>query len=107
MNTFTIYKPVFKPLSEVRAEMKSTSAQEIAATGKIYLYKNFIYLNEPGKGVHIIDNSDPSQPVNFSFLPIPGNIDIAIKDNYLYADHTAILPYLTSVILQTLHRTHL
>lgn len=86
INTFTIYRPVYKSLTAVRAEMKSAAPETIETTGKIYLYKNFIYLNEPGKGVHVIDNSNPSAPVNLSFLPIPGNVDIAIKDNYLYAD---------------------
>lgn len=86
INTFTIYQPVYKALSAVRAEMKTSAPQPLDKTGKIYLYKNFIFLNEYDKGVHIVDNSDPAKPVNLSFLPIPGNIDIAIKDNYLYAD---------------------
>jgi hypothetical protein len=33
-----------------------------------------------------MDNSDPSNPQNISFIEIPGNLDIAIKDNFLYAD---------------------
>ncbi|CAN5582954.1 hypothetical protein BH10BAC2_BH10BAC2_10920 [soil metagenome] len=86
VNTFTLYQPVYKSLTAVRADMKSAAPETIVTTGKIYLYKNFIYLNEPGKGVHIIDNSNPSAPVNIAFLPIPGNLDIAIKDDYLYAD---------------------
>jgi len=86
INTFTIYYPVFKSLAEVRSDMKSAAPEAINQTGKIYLYKNFIFLNEYGRGVHIIDNADPASPVNLSFLPIPGNIDIAVKDDYLYAD---------------------
>ena len=66
--------------------MKSSAPQALNETGKIYLYKNLVFLSEVGKGVHILDNSDPLKPVNLSFLPIPGNIDIAIKDNFLYAD---------------------
>ena len=38
------------------------------------------------KGVHIIDNTSPSHPVNLGFIEIPGNADIAIKNNILYAD---------------------
>lgn len=38
------------------------------------------------EGVHIIDNSNPSAPNFVSFIAIPGNGDIAIKDNILYAD---------------------
>lgn len=38
------------------------------------------------KGVHIIDNSNPAQPINKVFISIPGNIDIAVKGSTLYAD---------------------
>ncbi|HSN08681.1 MAG TPA: hypothetical protein VLS85_06570, partial [Hanamia sp.] len=38
------------------------------------------------KGIHIIDNSNPTAPQNISFVKIPGNIDLAVKGNTLYAD---------------------
>jgi len=38
------------------------------------------------KGVHIINNSNPSNPVVKAFINIPGNVDIAVKGNTLYAD---------------------
>lgn len=81
-----IYKPVYKTLSEVRAGMKGGVEESITAAGKIYLYNNYIFLNEPGKGIHVFDNSDASHPKNISFINIPGNYDLAVKENYLYAD---------------------
>ena len=33
-----------------------------------------------------IDNSNPKEPTLVGFINIPGNIDIAIKDDVLYAD---------------------
>ncbi len=47
---------------------------------------NYIYLNEIDKGVHIIDNTNPAAPVNKYFIAVPGNLDLAVKDNILYAD---------------------
>ena len=38
------------------------------------------------KGIHVIDNSNPSSPKNIAFIDIPGNIDLAVKGNMLYAD---------------------
>jgi hypothetical protein len=38
------------------------------------------------KGIHVIDNSNPAAPRNISFINIPGNVDIAVKGNSLYAD---------------------
>src|SRR5579875_1039905 len=84
--TYTIYRPVYKTLSQVRANMKSSVPQQLAQTGKLSVYNNYIFLNEINKGIHVIDNSNPAAPKNIAFINIPGNIDLAIKDNYLYAD---------------------
>jgi len=39
------------------------------------------------KGIHVIDNTDPENPIQESFIPIPGNIDLVIKENKLIADN--------------------
>ncbi|PZR28474.1 MAG: hypothetical protein DI535_06225 [Citrobacter freundii] len=84
--TYTILTPVYKNKDQVLSEVKPTTAQPLENPGKIFIYGNYLFVNEINKGVHIIDNSDPSKPVNKSFINIPGNIDIAVKDNSLYAD---------------------
>ena len=58
----------------------------VSQTGQIYVKGSYIYLNDPNKGIHIIDNSDPSNPVQTAFLNIPGNLNIGIRNNILYAD---------------------
>jgi hypothetical protein len=55
-------------------------------SGKIYAYGNYIFVNDKLKGVHVIDNSNPASPKKISFIKIAGNVDISVKDNYLYAD---------------------
>ena len=62
------------------------TAQPLKSVGKIYTYGNLLLINEVGKGVHVYDNQDPSAPVNLKFIAIPGNVDVALKDGYLYAD---------------------
>ena len=84
--TYTIYSPVYKSKEAVLAAINGASSEAIEHAGKIYIEGNFIYLNEVNKGIHIIDNSNPSHPVQTAFLSIPGNLDIAIKGNILYAD---------------------
>jgi hypothetical protein len=73
------------------ADMRSlpvgiTKAQTATKTGKIYIYNDYLFINEPNKGIHIYNNANPSNPVNISFLQIPGNIDLAVHNNILYAD---------------------
>ena len=84
--TYLLYTPVYQSKAEVKANIKSSPAREIHNPGKIYIYGNYIFLNETDKGIHIIDNTDPSSPKNISFIDIPGNLDIAVKGNMLYAD---------------------
>ena len=45
-----------------------------------------MFVGEPGEGVHVFDNTDPSVPVPFCFINIPYNYDVAVKDSILYAD---------------------
>ena len=84
--TYTWYSPNFKSLTEVRADMKSGPSQALKNPGKIYIYGNYIFLNESNEGIHIIDNSQPAAPKNLAFIPIPGNVDLAVTGNTLYAD---------------------
>jgi hypothetical protein len=85
-HTYSMMTPVYKSKSEVYANIKSNAPQAIEAPGKLFLYGNFIFLNEVDKGVHVIDNSNPANPLVKSFINIPGNLDIAVKGNTLYAD---------------------
>jgi hypothetical protein len=84
--TYTLYRPVYKTTNEVRANIKSNSEKPVAQPGKLFIKDNFIFLNEVDKGVHVIDNSNPAAPRNVAFIDIPGNVDIAVKGNTLYAD---------------------
>lgn len=84
--TYTIARPVYEQKSVVYANIRSNAPQQVEHPGKIYLYGNYIFLSEVDKGVHIIDNSNPSNPVRKAFINIPGNLDIAVKGNTLYAD---------------------
>lgn len=84
--TYTLYIPVYKTLAQVRADMKSGASRSVQSPGKLYVYGNYIFLNEQEKGIHVIDNSNPAAPRNISFIKIAGNVDLAVKGNTLYAD---------------------
>ena len=84
--TMTMFTPVYKTTAEVRANIKNNPAEAIKNPGKMFVLGNYIFLNEVDKGIHIIDNSNPSSPVNKYFVNIPGNIDLAVHGNTLYAD---------------------
>lgn len=65
--------------------------QPIDVLGKIYYKAPYIYVNELNKGIHVMDNSDPADPIPVSFIQIWGSKDIAIKGDILYADNVSDL----------------
>ncbi|MBS1935816.1 MAG: hypothetical protein JST96_17585 [Bacteroidetes bacterium] len=84
--TYRISTPVYETLAQFRETVKTVAAAAISSPGKIGVYGKYIFMSEAGKGIHVIDNSDPSNPKNISFINIPGNQDFAITGNVMYAD---------------------
>lgn len=85
-----LFVPGMKPVYVSKAATTHIYAdipRSIVHLGKIYAKSPYIYINDSGMGVHVIDNTIPSDPQRIAFIHIPGNNDIAIKDNYLYADN--------------------
>ncbi len=82
----TAYRPVYMNEEEV-ANITFQAGKPLVEPGKIYLLEPYLFINEKGKGIHILDNSDPAKPENISFISIPGNYDMAAKGNWLYADN--------------------
>lgn len=85
------YEPVFMLRSELEKNVKLEEPRSIKDAGKIYLKDHLIFINEKYKGIHVIDNSNPETPVNIAFIKVDGCIDIAIKQDVLYADNAVDL----------------
>jgi len=85
--TYKINEPVFMSTETFRNSVKVTSKQHaISGIGKMCFYNDYLYISEPEKGIHIIDNRDPSSPRVAGFIELLGNADLAIRNNKLYAD---------------------
>lgn len=80
------HEPVYMPWKQFRSSVEVMPPQPIKKRGKIYIKDNYLYINEPNKGIHVIDNTNPQAPVPKCFLNIPGNTDLSIYGSYLYAD---------------------
>jgi len=85
--TYKINEPVFMAVTEFRNSVKvSRIPQEIHKQGKICFYKDYLYISEPDKGIHIVNNVDPANPKVVGFIEILGNADITVLNDVLYAD---------------------
>ncbi len=86
LEEYTLAVPITMSEEDFRNSVDIIAPIPIDESGKIYTYKNYIFVNDQYQGIHIIDNSNPLSPQKIAFLKIPGNVDIAVKDDILYAD---------------------
>ncbi|MGA0556717.1 hypothetical protein ACO2Q8_08710 [Larkinella sp. VNQ87] len=80
-------RPVYASYEEI-STIKTLAPQPLRFPGKIYTKGSYLFINEQGKGIHIVDNRDPAHPQKISFISVPGNADMAVKDQVLYADNS-------------------
>jgi hypothetical protein len=83
---FTANAPVYMSYEELREAVKMTAPRDLVNPGKIYFKDGYIFINEELKGIHIIDNRNPVNPQNIGFIELPGNVDMAVKNDMLFAD---------------------
>jgi hypothetical protein len=72
--------------AQIRQPVTTESARTLQDPGKIYTKDGFLFINELKQGIHVIDNRNPNAPKTLAFIRIPGNGDIAVRNNILYAD---------------------
>jgi hypothetical protein len=82
----TTHIPICMSAEEFRSAFLIDVPQPIKTAGKIHLKGNLLLVSEPFEGIHVFDNTDPAKPVAVAFIRIPGNTDLATKDNLLYVD---------------------
>lgn len=85
--TFVRLDPIYKTVEAIRNEFSIGVPRDLKNPGKIYVYGQYLLINEINEGIHIIDNSNPANPVPLSFVLISGNKDMAVKENVMYADN--------------------
>jgi hypothetical protein len=66
-------------------------AKAIEETGKIYVIGNYLFINEPYEGFHVMDNTDPANPNALKFLNTPGATDLIFKGDSFYVNQAVDL----------------
>lgn len=100
----------YKPVTVDRETFESTIAvgapRNIEEAGKIYVNGDMVFINELNKGFHVLDNRDPENPVNISFIEIPLATDLAIRNNTIYVHHAVDLVAMryNTTSIEILHR---
>lgn len=79
------YKALYAEEKEIQITFESD--RPMLNPGKIYLYGNYLLINELFNGVHIFNNTNPSQPIKVGFISILGCVDIGMEGNRLVANY--------------------
>lgn len=78
--------PIYLSYSDLRSSVRVEAPREMTAMGSLYLYGDYLFINEKNKGLHVINNANPSEPFVAGFINIPGNTSVSVRDGFLYAD---------------------
>lgn len=84
---YIVYTPIYAKMEEHRKAVEPEAPRTLKNTGALYVYGDYIFINEQKEGIHIVDNTDPTNPTPIAFLNIPGNFNLGIRNNLLYADN--------------------
>ena len=81
-----VIEPVYIEPEEFIKQVKSNQPRALLATGKIYVKDSLLLINEPNSGIHVVDNSDPYSPLQLAFISIPGNTELAMRNDHLFVN---------------------
>ncbi len=84
--TYTKATGIYADLDEVRQTPLKGEVSDIVNPGKIFVSGNRLLIGEENEGIHVIDNSNPENPINIAFINIPGNREFYVENNMLYAE---------------------
>ena len=79
-------EPVYMSYKDFREAVKTENIHALEKPGKIYYKDNYLFINEIMKGIHVYNNTNPASPYYVGFITIPGNVDMVIRGNIMYAD---------------------
>ena len=102
----------FEPVISSRENFESTisliDSKPVLSSGKIYVQGDYLFINEPKSGFHVIDNSNPESPISVAFLSIPLATGLAIRGNVIYVHHAVDLVAIqydpVANVIEVLHR---
>ena len=78
--------PILAAKAEVRTSIVVEPPKPINQAGKIYTSLNYVFVNDNGEGVHVIDNTNALNPEKVAYLKIPGNYDIEVRNEDIRID---------------------
>ncbi|GHU68942.1 hypothetical protein FACS189413_06920 [Bacteroidia bacterium] len=83
---YQVNEPVIVSASEFRNSIKRSAPQKLTTIGKMCFYDGYLYISNPEKGIHVIDNTHPEAPKMLAYIEVLGNSDLCVYNGRLYAN---------------------
>ncbi len=80
------WRPVYDPINTYKSITTSTPKPTVNA-GKIYVYNNYILQVETGEGIHVIDNSNRSNPQKIGFINVKACGEVEMRNGNIYTNN--------------------
>ncbi len=85
--SFTRVVPIYEKMEAIRGKgILFGLPRPIQSPGRVEGIGTQLFINEQGQGIHVFDNTDPSNPISAGFLEIPGNYNFMVNNGFLYAN---------------------
>ncbi len=102
--TYLCNVPVYENPQALRVDVKNEAPRAVTNPGKLHLIGPYLLVVDRGKGIHVINNANPANPININYIAVPGVIDMASKDGRLYIDSYKDLLTLDITDLTNVHQ---
>lgn len=79
------YVPVYTSIDSAN-HVSVEAPKATVNAGKIYAFNFYLFQNDIGTGIHIIDNSNRESPKKIAFIQLPFSTEVAVKGNFLYSN---------------------
>jgi len=84
--TYNKATALYTNLDDLRSAPIHGTSRSIDNPGKIFIDNSLLLIGEELEGIHVFDNSNPSNPVNSGFITIPYAKEFYVENNILYVE---------------------
>jgi len=88
---YSEYEPVYMERTNFETSISLQNTRTIENAGKIYVYNNYLFINEKNLGFHVFNNQNPENPIAIKYITSPGATDMAIKNNVVFINQATDL----------------
>ena len=76
---YTVFTPIYAKMEEHRREVQAESPRVLRNTGALYMYGDYIFINEKKEGIHIVDAE-----LHLGYNRLTGYSEWTVVDNVRY-----------------------